>query len=185
MARKTAAPAVRGLALGLVTLGLWSALPAKAVAQNIVWGEIDCAKSRLLAPSGTKCRATNRYPGDNGVGEFQIWSVRGDNPYLFLILNEALLSNSSLRFTNTTEDYLRSIGPGKEGTAFSAKAHRDGYDYLTFRSKAGAECTGFRKGGPSRSVGYLWVLGGILCLPSGAQLDQARIFKFMDDAQVK
>ncbi|MDP1681904.1 MAG: hypothetical protein Q8L39_09025 [Burkholderiales bacterium] len=168
-----------------MALGLWSVSPTEVAAQNIVWSVVDCSQSRLVAPSGATCRGTNRYAGDNGVGEFQIWSIRGNSPYQYLILNESLNSSSSIRFTNTTEEYLRRIGPGKNATGFSGKLHRNGADYFTFTSKAGEECTGFRRGGPSRSVGYLWVLGGILCLTKGEKLDQARIFKFMDDAQVK
>lgn len=172
------------LCLAIASLSL--AFGSDASAQRAEWSVIDCAQSRLVAPSGTRCRATNVWGSDDGQGQFQSWTVRGDNPYLFLLVQEGRTSISSLYLKNSTEEYLRGARTrATDGTNFSAKLHRNGYDYLTFTSKQGEDCTGFRKPGPSRSVGYVWVMLGVLCLGSGEKLDQARIFKFMDDAQLR
>lgn len=167
---------------GFVLLISYAAAPQNAV----VWSIVDCSQSPLVAPPGTTCRGTNAFTGSDGQGQFQSSSVRGDNPYRFIVLIESASNLSHVVFSESGADYLRKISPrAKDAVTISGPKNRNGADYFVFKSSGGEECTGFRKPGPSRSGGYKWAMGGVLCLPKGTPLDEARIFEFVDSAKLK
>ncbi len=188
MSRKHSLIGRRGVALVLAVAASALVVPNGVGAQTaIVWGVIDCSLSRLVAPPGTTCRATNEVAfTDHDFGQFKYWSVRGNNPYYFMIVGEGLNSKSRIMLTGSGPDYLREISPLAKGAAIIAgPSQRNGADYYVFTSSRGQACTGFRKPGPPRSDGHIWLIGGVLCMAKGTPLDQTRIFEFVDSAKVK
>jgi hypothetical protein len=59
-------------------------------------------------------------------------------------------------------------------------------DYVSFKDgKAGRTCIGFRRVGRPQRGGYDWLMGGILCAPSGKTITEADISAFIDKAQLQ
>jgi hypothetical protein len=151
------------------------------------WSDIDCAQSRLVATSGAKCRGTNVVSGGvTADGQFQRWSIVGSQPYSHVYLHESLNSNSYITTRETTVDFLKWMNQrAKSASDMTGPNKHGGADYYLFKTKDGEDCAGFRRFGPSRSVGYAWVMGGIICSPKGTALAPAQITAFIDGALVK
>ncbi|MEK7994710.1 MAG: hypothetical protein AAB403_12975 [Planctomycetota bacterium] len=119
--------------LSFALAGLSFVFASDVAAQQAVWGVIDCAQSRFVAPSGATCRATNVWGSADGQGQFQSWSIRTDNPYQHLLVQEGRTSISSLYLKNSTGDYIRQVSPrARKAVSFSDKSHHNGSDYVTF-----------------------------------------------------
>lgn len=175
---KTLLGAIFFMASGLASLDV--------VAQSVRWSDIDCSKSRLVAPSDAKCMNTNVTGGDSQTGQYQRWSLTGSQQYLYVRLDEALDAGSVIFVKQTGEQYLRGIsGKTKDAGDWAGPHKHGGADYYLFKAKDGEECIGFRGYGPSRSTGYGWVMGGVSCLPKGTSLTTTWIAEFIDSMRVK
>ena len=166
----------------------WATLAAATTsAQDAYkWGDIDCAQSRIVPLSNGKCRATNVVSGgDTAGGQFQRWSVQSSTPYTHVSLHESLIPNSYIRTTQTGPEYLKSANQrAKSASSISEAKRYSDADFYLFRAND-EECVGFRRYGPSRSVGYAWIMAGVTCAPKGTPLAQARIAEFIDSARLK
>jgi hypothetical protein len=149
------------------------ALPCAAVAQDAYkWADIDCAQSRIVPLPGVKCRATNVVSGGASAGgQFQRWAILGNQPYLHVYVAESLESNSYIRTTQTGPDYLSGMNQRAKSAAgaMSEAQRHGGADYYLFKAND-EDCVGFRRYGPSRSLGYAWIMGGVTCAPKGTAL---------------
>jgi hypothetical protein len=173
------AATVIGFVLGLV-------LPLEVGAQDAYkWSDINCAESRLAAPAGAKCAATNIVSGgDTARGQFRRWSY--STPTAFVFVWESL--TSEYMYTRATGvEYIKGISTvARDGREWSEVQRHDGADYYRFKSAAGSDCVGFRRYGPSRSAGHAWIMAGVTCAtPRGTPLAQTRITEFIESAKVR
>jgi hypothetical protein len=176
-----------------IIIGLLSAAVAlwpvgEAAAQDAYkWSDVDCAKSRIVMLPGTKCRTTNVVSGgDTAAGQFQQWSLEGTGSYVNVRLHEALAGGSYIYTKQTGTEYLKSRDSRAKGSPDMGNAARHGdADYYLFKASSGENCAGFRRYGPSRSVGYLWIMSGVTCAPKGSALTPAQATAFIDSARVK
>ena len=164
-----------------------------ALAQQYpVWANIDCAQSKIAAPVGLKCRATQEASGSTGSisgagagGMFRWWSVFGTlrGVKFYYRLSEATSLRAEIRESASLEDGIKKMSPqGKEAKDFSAMTHRAGVDLLTFASAAGESCVGIRRYGPSALTGYKWILNATRCTPKGNPASEAEVDKFISEA---
>jgi hypothetical protein len=164
-----------------------------ALAQQYpVWANIDCAQSKIAAPAGLKCRATQETSGGTGNisgagagGMFRWWSAFGTLREIkfYYHLSEATSLKAEIRETASLEDGVKKMSPqGKEAKDFSTMTHRAGVDLLTFASAAGEPCVGIRRYGPSAQTGYKWILNATRCTPKGNPASEAEIDKFISEA---
>jgi hypothetical protein len=164
-----------------------------ALAQQYpVWANIDCAQSKIAAPAGLKCRATQETSGGTGNisgagagGMFRRWSAFGTlrGVKFYYHLSEATSLKAEIRESASLEDGVKNMSPqGKEAKDFSTMTHRAGVDLLTFASAAGEPCVGIRRYGPSALTGYKWILNATRCTPKGKPASEAEIDKFISEA---
>jgi hypothetical protein len=164
-----------------------------ALAQQIrVWADVDCAQSKIAAPAGLKCRATQETSGGTGNisgagagGMFRRWSAFGTlrGVKFYYHLSEATSLKAEIRESASLEDGVKNMSPqGKEAKDFSTMTHRAGVDLLTFASAAGEPCVGIRRYGPSALTGYKWILNATRCTPKGKPASEAEIDKFISEA---
>ncbi|HTB39365.1 MAG TPA: hypothetical protein VK777_19910 [Reyranella sp.] len=164
-----------------------------ALAQQYpVWANIDCAQTKIAAPAGLKCRATQETSGGIGNisgagagGMFRRWSAFGTlhGAKLYYHLSEATSLRAEIRETASLEDGVKKLSrQGKEAKDFSTMTHRAGVDLLTFASAAGEPCVGIRRYGPSAQTGYKWILNATRCTPKGSPASEAEIDKFIAEA---
>ena len=170
------------LLLGVI--GLAGPAPAQ---DKAVWGDVDCAQSKIIAPSGLKCRATQEYAlGIRTIG--RLWAAFGTLGGVKLYYYVADVSSTVGRgagvTTSALDTSLTSVSPqGKNATGFSALLSRSGADFLTFTSAAGEPCVGIRKFGPrGGDSGYKWILYATRCSPKGKPVSEQAIEKFITDA---
>jgi hypothetical protein len=163
-----------------------------ALAQQYpVWANIDCAQSKIAAPAGLKCRATQEVSGStsnlSGAGAggmFRWWSASGTlgEIKLYYRLSEATSLKSEIRESASLEDGVKKMSrQGKGAKDFSTLTHRAGVDLLTFVSAAGGPCVGFRRYGPSALTGYKWILTATRCTPTNNPASEAEIDKFISE----
>jgi len=185
----TARRIVRGaLVGGLVLAGAW----AQAVlAQNksYTWSDIDCRQSRIVPWPGMKCRTTNVVTTEGNVGAYRRWAAFGTTAdgYIQIFLMEAQNSFSSVTAEDTTADFLKWMYEnGQSSSSFSSVGRYHNADFLTFKdNKQGVVCAGFRRmGGPQRGA-YQSVMGGIMCPPTGRNLGENDIGRFIDRVRVQ
>ncbi len=160
--------------------------------QYLAWANIDCAQSKIAAPAGLKCRATQEVSGSTGSisgagagGMFRWWSASGTlgETKLYYRLSEATSLRAEIRETASLEDGVKKMSrQGKEAKDFSTMTHRAGVDLLTFVSAAGEPCVGFRRYGPSALTGYKWILTATRCTPKNNPASEAEIDKFISEA---
>lgn len=190
--------------LSAVLIGLASTAPLVAVlAQDeFVWSNIDCAESRIIAPDGLKCRATQNYPGGrandaaaDGKAIFHAWSAygtRGDAK-LYYFLSEAISPGTFHRPTKNLVEIMVNRGEQGEDTKhFSRPQKTTGGDYLTFTSSKGESyfgelhsCLGIRKLGQVQGDGYKWVLYATRCVPGQQSMTEADAIRFLAETGYK
>jgi hypothetical protein len=144
-----------------------------------VWSDIDCSQSKIVAPPGLKCRATQELAGSTtakfagpggGQGVFREWATFGkkDGVKLYYLGHETIGPNSYKAVFLTLEQEIRDHSPyAKDGRNFTATSPMAGSDYVRFTSGQGEACVAVRKVGPVRSKGYAWVLLANKCVPAG------------------
>lgn len=180
--------------IALACTGLATSAPAQQ--EGFVWSDIDCAKSRIIAPEGLKCRVTQNYPGGRandaaagGKAIFHAWSTYGklgDAKY-FYFLSEAISPGTFHRPSKLLVEIMVNRGAHGEDTAyFSQPKATTGGDYVTFTSSKGESyagmlhsCLGIRKLGPAESDGYKWVLYATRCLPGQQTFTEADAIRFL------
>ena len=162
---------------------------ASAQSKTYSWVEIDCRQSRIVAWQGLKCRSTNVVTSEGNIGVFRQWAVFGTSldGYFHIFLWDAQNAFSYLTVDDTTVGFVKWMYEhGQFASQFSPLARYHGADYLTFRDeKHGQSCAGFRRlGGPQRG-GYEWMMGGIMCAPSGKNLTNDQIDQFIDRVRLQ
>ncbi|MEK7994679.1 MAG: hypothetical protein AAB403_12815 [Planctomycetota bacterium] len=176
------------LLIGLASASVALLTFGDAVAQDAYkWSDIDCGQSRLVPIAGAKCRATNVVSGGDGAGgQFQQWSIQGTGSYVNIRLHEGLAGASYIHTKQTGVEYLKARDSRAKGSPDMGTAARHGdADYYLFKASGGEECVGFRRYGPSRSMGYAWIMGGVMCAPKGSALTPAQANAFIDSARVR
>jgi hypothetical protein len=159
-----------------------------ALAQEVfVWADIDCARSRIVAPPGAICRTTNTAAGSDVAGGLsQRHAVRalGRDGYVYVVMSEALGSTAFIRTLKNEVEYLKLIDRrAADGSGWSSAMTPVGAAYNTFTSAEGEECVGFRRFGAQRAGGYEWVMSGLFCAPKGESARAAQITRFIEETQ--
>lgn len=162
-----------------------------AVAQNAaVWSDIDCSQSKIVTPSGLRCRVTNEMAGSNsgrftGQGVFRTWATfgkKGGNKLYYLVY-EAVSSNSDKEVFMTLQDEIKGLSPyAKDGRDFTSPSQTNGGDYVRFIGGDNGQCVAIRKVGPIQGRGYKWVLFANECVPPGKGISDQQIGQFIQAA---
>jgi len=162
--------------------------PGAGAQETPIWSDIDCSQSKLVAPAGLRCRATQEYSGGSRVasgsgagGISRDWAMIGtiNGSKLYYFGKEALTSKSSI-FPYVLADGVKSLSPqGKGATGFSAPAQSAGGNYLRFKSAAGESCIGILKEGSARPKGFKWILIASKCVPVGKSIPDPDITSFI------
>jgi hypothetical protein len=170
---------------------LWLASGPAALAQirTYSWKDIDCRQSRIVAPPGLTCRATNVVTNEGNIGVFRQWAVFGNTPggYEHIFLWEAQNGFSYLDADQTTPDFLAWMYEnGKFASHFTSPVHYRDVDYSQFQDgKQGRSCVGFRRLGQPQRGGYKSITGGILCAPPGKPLADGELARFVGSVQFR
>lgn len=160
------------------------------------WSEIDCTTTKIVAPAGLKCRATqivsgsdSQIAGAGAGGQFRRWTAYGtiaDGSRVFYYASEAAEPQSWTRPTARLEDVVRGFNREyQKANAFTELAPLNGGDYQRFVDPTGASCVAVRKLGPAQSVGYKWYLVAGKCAAKGATISEPEIVKFMTAADFR
>jgi hypothetical protein len=182
---------MKGLLAAALASGLGLVAAAAVGQQTARWHDIDCRQSRIAAPPGLKCRATQNYAGGqsgwdaDAGGTFRRWLALGDRDGvgLFYYLAEATSLEASVMEGSSLQKDIRSeMRDGNMLHDFSPLGHRLGADYMTFTSASGHACVGIRRYGPSQGAGYKWILYGVRCDPRGGAITDAQIDSFISEA---
>jgi hypothetical protein len=178
------------LLAGLIVAG-GVALPA-AAQDTRKWADIDCAQSKIIAPAGLKCRATQVYHGAQGNagtsagGAFQRWSAYGTvgGSKFFYFVAEGSEPQSSVYTSFTLLDTITQAGGAltRGATELSELKQAAGGDYATFKRPPGEACFAMRKYGPSQGSRFKWLMYGGRCDPVANAASPAEIAKFIADA---
>ena len=155
-----------------------------------VWSDIGCTESKIIAPSGLKCRATQDYAGgqiqsSNGQGTFRRWATAGtlNGVKLYYHVTEATGIKSSIRQDLSLEKAIKSLSPeGKRAKGFSELTRRGGVDAMTFTSRDDESCIGIHKFGPSTKTGYHWIMAATRCAAKGRGASDPEIDRFISEA---
>lgn len=179
-------------AVGSVLWGLCIfALSGQVRAQESrVWGDIGCSESRIIAPSGLRCRATQDYSGGQGKharggGTFRRWATYGtlDGVKLYYHVTEATSIKSAIAEDASLEAGIRSMSPqARTAKGFSEMTKRGGVDFVTFAGAAGEACIGVRRYGPATKTGFKWILNATRCAPKGKAASDPEIDRFIAEA---
>lgn len=183
---------MRMRALATMTLAMALACPVgmsptPARAQNsIVWSDVDCSQSKLIASAGVRCRETNVHgarglAGSAGAGQFKAWSSFGtiNGAKLYYYVNQSLGNSASVVPAALVDD-LKVVSPqGKGATNFSELTKRGRADFVTFVGGASENCVGIRKTGTATGVGYSWILYATRCVASTQKAPDADIDAFI------
>lgn len=166
-----------------------AATPVPSFAQDTpVWSAIDCAQSKIAAPAGLRCQATQNYAGGqsgwaaDAGGTYRNWMTRGhiDGVEYFYVLTEATSPGASISPSSTLHDSIRKeMVDGKDVKNFSSLEHREGADFITFNAASGASCVAIRRYGPGD---YQWILNAVRCEPRGRTTNQGEIDRFIAGA---
>ena len=164
---------------------------ASAAGQNaVVWSDIDCLQSKIVTPSGLRCRATNEKAGSsngrfNGQGVFRTWATFGKRggKKLYFLVYEAVSSESDKEVFMTLQDEITGLSPyAKAGRDFTSPSQMNGGDYVRFIGKDNGQCVAIRKVGPTQGKGYKWVLFGNECVAPGKGISDQEIARFIQAA---
>jgi hypothetical protein len=156
-----------------------------------IWSDIECGQSKLVAPTGLKCRATQEYSGGSRLasgsgpnGISRDWAAFGTvNGNRFYYFGKEAISARSSVFPYVLVDAIRSLSPqGRNATGFSSPEQMDRADYLRFTSAAGAACIAVRKEGPARKLGFEWIVIATECAQSGKSMSGEELRTFVAGA---
>jgi len=163
---------------------------SQAVAQEAPkWTDIDCAQSKIVGPTGLRCRATQEYSGGNALnakagpgGTFRHWAEIGtvNGSKLYYFLKEATSTRSSI-LPISLEQTVKDFG-GSGATNFSTASPTSGGDYLRFVNRSGENCIAVRKVGPSSANGNKWYLMAIKCAPKAQTIPDTEPALFLATA---
>ena len=154
------------------------------------WADIDCAQSKIVAPSGLKCRSTQLYAGSDSKvmgagagGQFQRWTSFGtlaDRSQVFFYASAAAEPQSWTRPSASLEETVRGFNRDFQSAKdFTQLAQLNGGDYQRFTNPKGDACVAIRKVGGSQSAGYQWYLVAGKCAAKGASISDAEISDFL------
>lgn len=172
--------------------GLFLGWAGAATAQDTPqWSTVDCAQSRLAAPPGLQCKATQNFAGGdsstgNAGGTFRRWLAEGqvNGGGVFYFMTEATSVGASIVETGSLQKDIRNeMKDGNMIHEFSPMGNRGGADYMTFMTGAGSSCIGMRRYGPSQGSGYRWILYGVRCDPRGGTITDAQVDSFIAGAR--
>ncbi|MBS0219845.1 MAG: hypothetical protein JSR91_03800 [Proteobacteria bacterium] len=165
-----------------------------AVAQSAPsWSDIDCSQSKIVAPSGLRCRMTEEINGSsdarfNGQGVFRNWATfgkKGGNKLYYLVY-EGIGPQSYKQVFLTLEEEIKKRSPyAKKGRDFTSPSQISGGDYERFIGSDNGQCVAIRKFGPTRGRGYKWVLFGSECTPPGKGISDQEIARFIQAADFR
>jgi hypothetical protein len=157
------------------------------------WVDVDCTHSKIVAPSGLKCRATQLYSGSDSKtvgagagGQFQRWTAYGtvsDCSQVFYFASEASEPQSWIRPTASLEEVVRGFNRDFQSAKdFTQLAQLNGGDYQRFTNPKGDPCVAIRKLGGSQSAGYQWFLVAGKCAAKGGSISESEIANFLASA---
>jgi hypothetical protein len=154
---------------------------------TVVWADMDCAQSKIVAPAGLKCRATQEINGSsngrfNGGGIFKSWTAYGsvDGVKFYYHVSEGVGARSYKQIFLSLIEEAKSLSPDtKRGKDFSPPSSMNGDDYLRFTSARGEPCVAIRKPGPVQGAGYKWVLVATKCVAPGKSISDQDLGQFM------
>lgn len=169
--------------------GVPAAFASTAGAQETPkWSDIDCGQTKLVTPAGLRCRSTQEYSGgsriasgSNAGGSTKEWATLGtvNGRRVYYYAKEALAEKSSV-FPYVLVDGIKSLSPqGKGATDFSAPQPAGGGEFVRFTSATGDACVGARKEGPTRKLGFHWILFATECAPKGKAISDGEIPDFV------
>jgi hypothetical protein len=177
----------------LFGLAAFVSVSTSAFAQETpVWSDVDCAQSKIVAPAGFKCRATQEYYGGQGTassdagGKFRQWSASAtlNNVRLYYFLHEAIGGRSNITATESLEERIKQLGR-KADKNFSQTLPMAGGDYVRYEGPAGQPCVGIRKYGPSTSIGFRWIMAGTRCAQKDKTISDQDIASFIASADYR
>lgn len=169
---------------------------AASAQQSQTWSDLDCSQSKIVAPAGLRCRATQEFSGSSsakfsavgaGQGVFRGWATYGtkDGVRLYYSVGQGVTTNSNQSISYTLEQQAKSSPYAKDARDFTPAAAMSGSDYLRFTSAAGEACAAIRKKGPVRGSGYAWVLVATKCVPKGKTISDQEIGEFIAAADFR
>lgn len=174
----------------LCVLAMGVGLNGASAQETRKWADVDCTQSKIVAPSGLKCRATQLYSGSDSKvmgagagGQFQRWTAFGtlaDGSQAFFYASEAAEPQSWTRPNASLEDVVRGFNRDFQSARdFTQLAQVSGGDYQRFTSPKGEACVAIRKLGTAQSAGYQWFLVAGKCSAKGASISEAEISDFL------
>jgi hypothetical protein len=174
----------------LCVLAMGAGLKGASAQETRKWSDVDCAQSKIVAPSGLKCRSTQLFAGSDSKvmgagagGQFQRWTSYGtlaDGSQVFFYASEAGEPQSWTRPSATLEDVVRGFNRDFQSAKdFTQLAQLNGGDYQRFTNPKGDACVAIRKVGTSQSAGYQWYLVAGKCVAKGASISDAEISDFL------
>jgi hypothetical protein len=174
----------------LCVLAMGFSLTGVSAQETRKWSDVDCAQSKIIAPSGLKCRSTQLYSGSDSKvmgagagGQFQRWIAYGtltDGSQVFVYASEAAEPQSWTRPTASLEEVVRGFNRDFQSAKdFTQLAQVNGGDYQRFTNPKGDACVAIRKVGGSQSAGYQWYLVAGKCAVKGASISDAQIADFL------
>jgi|tagenome__1003787_1003787.scaffolds.fasta_scaffold20661601_2 hypothetical protein len=143
-----------------------------AAQETIVWSDIDCSQTHIVAPAGLRCRESNvvgtrGLATSTGGGQIKRWTSYGTvkQAKLYYYAQQVLSPRTYIQ-VGVMAEKIRGISPeAKNASSMSERTERSGVDFLTFVGAKGESCVGLRKIGPSTSAGAAWVLYATRCTP--------------------
>jgi hypothetical protein len=178
-----------GRGITAAALAMIVAMATSLAQTSYGWSDVDCGQSRIVAPQGATCQATNVYTGrDAAGGAGRRHLVRSDSPqgWSLIVISEAVDTGAYIATRTATVDYLKALDKRViDGSDWSAGTTDGSIQTYTFRSTEGEACVGFRKVGEARSTGHDWLMHGLRCLPKGHEMSPAEIGGFIDSARVR
>jgi hypothetical protein len=168
-------------------------LSAPAFAQQTrVWSDVDCAQSRIVVPTGFKCRATQEYYGGQGTassdagGIFRQWTASAtlNNVRLYYLLHDGIAARSNVTTTESLEERIKQLSQ-KADKNFLLTSPMAGGDYVRYEGPAGQPCVGIRKYGPSMGTGFKWIMVGTRCVQTGKTISDQDIASFIASADYR
>jgi hypothetical protein len=156
------------------------------------WSDVDCAQSRIVGPTGLKCRATQVYSGgtkatSNAGGQTQHWSMVGtvNGAKLFYFLKESVAPTGNV-ITVSLESAIKDFSPqGKNPRDLTGAVKMGEGEYARFTGPNDDVCVATRKFGPSRKHGNQWYLLATKCVPKGRTISDADIATLMAAADIR
>jgi hypothetical protein len=184
--------AMKRLKFGSIVAAIFG-LSLNASAQDAhVWSDIDCAQSKIVAPVGLRCRATQEINGSSSKGfastsagaMFRNYTAFGsvNTSQVYYVLFDSLSRGANQQPRVTLQEAILFWSPeGKDAKNFSQASGTAHGDLLTFTSAKGSPCLGIRKFGPVTGSGYKWILYATRCDPPGRPATETEAVQFLTE----